>query len=71
MCLQDHEYVRLTACPHGALQLRVGNTTLHLTNRQALAVYAELSRCVASGDSSPPSPQSDPLRQRGLGRLGN
>ncbi len=48
MCLQDNNFVQLGICPHGAFHLRVGNTSLHLTEKQVLSVYMELKRCIKS-----------------------
>ena len=45
MCMKDDNDVRLMRCPHGAFHLRVGNSTLHLTGEQLLAIYQQISRC--------------------------
>ncbi len=53
MCLMNNNHAQLTRCPHGTYYLRVGNTTLHLTEKQVLDLYAELDRCVCIEDDTP------------------
>jgi hypothetical protein len=57
MCLQNDGFVKLGACPHGAYHLRLGNTTLHLTQMQVMALHAELNRCVKGPNAKQKSPQ--------------
>lgn len=54
MCLVNDDFVQLSRCPHGAFHLRVGNATFHLTQRQVLALRAELNLCVKPSGDGPP-----------------
>ncbi len=57
MCLNDKNYVQLGLCQHGSFHLRVGNTTLHLTEQQVLAIHAELKRCIKGADTPSDCPK--------------
>ena len=65
MCLENKNHIQLGRCPHGAYQLRVGNTTLHLTQQQVLDLHAEMNRCVKTKthtDTQPQTPQNHSSR---------
>ena len=65
MCLQPDDYVQLGICPHGIYQLRVGNTSLHLTQKQVLLLHVELNRCIHTDDTPATSVhENDVWRQR-------
>ncbi len=52
MCIKDSDYIQITMCPHGALHLRVSNTTLVLTERQMQDLYGELRQYLLTQQSS-------------------
>jgi len=51
MCRVDDDFVALHVCPHRSLQLRVGNTTLHLTLEQASRIRQQLNRLAEKAES--------------------